>query len=169
MHIEFAYARTPEYFRNKFQPEPSRAAVLLHYLVIPIVFLALFILVFGGLAPKAVLTGGGLIVLAVVVAVLSRTLARRAARISTRPADGMLTLRTWVLTDELMASHTTESSAEFTWSSFTSLWTMDDAYVLRTAAGRAIDIPREPLTPEQDTELNTFLTALPIDRQPLAP
>lgn len=157
MHIEFTFSRTPEYWQGKFTAERSRIGTLAGFLVPPVAILALFILVFGEFSPAAALTGGALVLLAVAAGVLARTLHRRAARDSLRPADALLTPRTWVLTDETLVSFTDQSSAEFPWSSFTALSTMDDTYLLWNTSGKTIDIPREPLTPEQDAELAALL------------
>ncbi|MEU8660790.1 YcxB family protein [Actinoplanes philippinensis] len=46
---------------------------------------------------------------------------------------------------------------EIAWTDFVSFRATDDAYVLRHRAGEIYDVPREPLSPDQDAEFAAFL------------
>ncbi|MBO3742818.1 YcxB family protein [Actinoplanes flavus] len=163
MHIEFTYARSPEYYRNKFPARTSRAAKPLFASVAPIGFLAVFIVLGGELSPKALMTGGLLLLAAIAAIGSALWLSARAARRPPEAPESALVPRVWALTGERLVVSKTESSIEYDWSVFTAMWVLDDAYLLRTATGGIIDIPRAPLTPEQDAELRTFLCAV-VDR-----
>ncbi|WP_430783530.1 YcxB family protein [Actinoplanes sp. G11-F43] len=107
--------------------------------------------------PIARPTAGAPTALGAAASVLARFLAQWSDGHSRRPSEGMLRPRTWVLTDDLFVSYTDRTSTEYAWPSLTMLTTLDDAYLLRSPAGKIVDIPREPLTPEQDAELSAFL------------
>ncbi|MBW6435991.1 YcxB family protein [Actinoplanes hulinensis] len=163
MQIEFTHARSPEYYRNRFPDRTSRTAKILAALVYPIGIVAVFIVVGGEFSPNALVTGGLLILSAIAAIGCARWLAVRAARRTAPAPEAELVPHDWVLTDERLVASTAESSTEYEWSAFEAMWVLDDAYLLRTATGRTVDIPRAPLTTEQDAELRTFLCAV-VDR-----
>ncbi len=155
MHIEFTYARTRAYFRRVLAAGAKRKVQ--PYLVATgtILAIALLLAVGGEFSAKALLLAIPLAALALVPLALAGRRWRRAVTVP----DSRLTPRTWSLTGEAYASRTDDSSTEIVWSDFVSFRATDDAYVLRHRAGATFDIPREPLTAEQDTELATFLRA----------
>ncbi|GGN60735.1 hypothetical protein GCM10010112_17300 [Actinoplanes lobatus] len=163
MHIEFTAARSPEYYRNRFPDRTSRAAKILSAVVVPIGIVAVFVVVGGEFSPNALVTGGLLILAAIAAIGCARWLAVRAARRTAPVPESELIPHDWVLTDERLVASTAESSTEYEWSAFEAMFVLDDAYLLRTGTGRIADIPRAPLTPEQDAELRTFLCAV-VDR-----
>ncbi|GGM98545.1 hypothetical protein FHR83_000357 [Actinoplanes campanulatus] len=163
MHIEFTDTRSPEYYRNRFPDRTSRAAKMLSAVVYPIGIVAVFIVVGGEFSPNALVTGGLLILAAIAAIGFARWLAVRAARRTAPVPVAELTPHDWVLTDERLVASTAESSTGYEWSAFEAMFVLDDAYLLRTRTGQAVDIPRAPLTPEQDAELRTFLCAV-VDR-----
>ncbi|GAA0464803.1 hypothetical protein Aca07nite_79230 [Actinoplanes capillaceus] len=163
MHIEFTDTRSPEYYRNMFPDRTSRAARILAALVAPIGIVAVFIVVGGEFSPNALVTGGLLILTTIAVIGCARFLAVRAARRTASVPVAEPTPHDWMLTDDRLVASTAESSTEYEWSAFAALFVLDDAYLLRTGTGQIVDIPRAPLTAEQDAELRTFLCAV-VDR-----
>jgi hypothetical protein len=166
VHIEFTHARTRPYFRRvllatakrKTQPFTGAAGA---FLVVTLV-----IAIGGELSADALLIAALPAVLVLATLAVAGWLWQRALTVP----DDRLAPRTWTLTSETYSSRgfsadsgpgAPESSTDIAWPDFVSFRTTDDAYVLRHRTGATFDIPRAPLSPEQDTELAAFLRAAP--------
>ncbi|AEV87717.1 hypothetical protein ACWT_6705 [Actinoplanes sp. SE50] len=156
MHIEFTHARSQEYFHRRFAGAGSKVA---RPFAIPAAILGVlgWLVCCAAGSVRSELAAGG--VLIAVAAALAGVAFLRWRQEVVVPADWREP-RTYVLTDESFTSWTAKTSAKLAWSAFTWLRQEDDAYLLRTIAGRTWDIPREPLTAEQDAVLAGFLAEL---------
>ncbi|GIE32889.1 hypothetical protein Ait01nite_059340 [Actinoplanes italicus] len=152
MHIEFTHARTPDYFKRRFAAGAQRAAAPYSTAAAVFGFAGLIIILGGEAAPTSLLIGVPLLVVAAVFTAVAGWRWKKESTVR----DGWLSPRTWRLTDEKFHSSTDESSADIEWSEFRSFLVQDDAYILFLPGGKVYDIPREPLTPEQDAELVKF-------------
>jgi hypothetical protein len=152
VHIEFTHARTPEYFRRRFAAGAQRAAAPYSTAAAILGFAGLVVILGGEAATVSLLIGVPLLVAAAVLGAVAAWRWKRELTVR----DGWLSPRTWRLTDEKFHSSTDESSAELAWSEFRSFLVQDDAYILYLPSGKVYDIPREPLTPEQEAELVAF-------------
>jgi hypothetical protein len=153
VHIEFTHARTRAYFRRVLSAGAERKAQPYVVATLTLLAIALLLALGGEFSANALLLAVPLAVLALVPLAVAGWQWRRAVTV---PAS-RLTPRTWTLTGESYASRTADSSTEIAWPDFVSFRATDDAYVLRHRAGATFDIPREPLTADQDTELAAFL------------
>ncbi|BEL12205.1 hypothetical protein Q0Z83_103960 [Actinoplanes sichuanensis] len=155
MHIEFTHARTRAYFRRVLAAGAERKAQPYVVAAVTILAVALLLAVGGEFSANALLLAGPLAVAALIPLAFAGWLWRRGVTV---PAS-RLAPRTWTLTEESYASRTADSTTEIAWPDFVSFRTTDDAYVLRHRAGATFDVPREPMTADQDTELAAFLRA----------
>ncbi|GAA4929891.1 YcxB family protein [Actinoplanes utahensis] len=153
MHIEFTHTRTPEYFRRQFARGADMIVGPVRMVGVIVAFAALFIALAGEFAPKALFTGGALLALAAALFGFAFWRWKRAVTVP----ESWLNPRTWVLTTTSFTSSTENSSAEVDWSAFGSVQVTEQAYLLVTRQAKIYDIPREPLTAEQDAELRAFL------------
>ncbi|MEU4157452.1 YcxB family protein [Actinoplanes sp. NPDC026670] len=155
MHIEFTHARTRAYFRRVLSAGAERKAQPYAIAGATLLAVALLLAVGGEFSGNSLLLAVPLAVLALVPLATAGWHWRRAISVP----DSRLAPRTWTLTEESYASRTDGSTTEIAWPDFVSFRATDDAYVLRHRGGATFDIPREPMTAEQDTELGTFLRA----------
>ncbi|MFI7602259.1 hypothetical protein [Actinoplanes sp. NPDC049681] len=155
MRIEFTFSRDGDYFRRQLTPGARQATVPL--------------LAGGGaLVVAGVVVAGALhFTAAVTVIGLALTLAGLALLVvRSRRVRTMVTVpgswhspRRWLLTDQGLESSTALTSAAHAWSTFRGGKVRDNAYILVQDGPVIVDIPRLPLTREQDEELCAFLTA----------
>ncbi|MFC4064552.1 YcxB family protein [Actinoplanes subglobosus] len=155
MHIEFTHARTRAYFRRVLAAGAERKAQPYAVAAATILAVALLLAVGGEFSANALLLAVPLAVAGLIPLAFAGRLWQRAITV---PAS-RLTPRTWTLTDESYTSRIDDSTTEIAWADFVSYRATDDAYVLRHRSGATFDIPREPLTAGQDTELAEFLRA----------
>ncbi|MEU4624045.1 YcxB family protein [Actinoplanes sp. NPDC023801] len=157
MHIEFTHARTPEYFRRRFAAGAQRAAAPYTTIAAVLGFAAVIVILGGEATPTSLLIGVPLLVAAALLIAVAWWRWKREVTVR----DGWLSPRTWRLTNESFRSSTDETTVEAAWSEFRSFLVQDDAYILHLSTGKVYDIPREPLTPEQDAELVAFFRTGP--------
>ncbi|WP_433796131.1 YcxB family protein [Actinoplanes sp. CA-252034] len=151
MRIEFTFGRDAEYFRGQLARGARRATF-------PLLLLGL-IAVAAGFAVMALLDRillGALVVVAG-VAVLIVWQVRLAAMMTVPLA--WQSPRRWLLTDDGVESSSEVTSAEFAWSTFRSGEATKQAFLLFQEGHVMVDIPRRPLSPEQDAQLDAFLSA----------
>jgi hypothetical protein len=161
VRIEFTYVREPGYFQDPRLGAPDRSST-------PRYIFATVICVAGVAAVGIRDTTGGIVTGASLVAagLLLVVLTRRASRESVVAPAGATSPRRWVITEHGLTSSTEVTSAEYRWSAFRRLIVWPHAYLLRTSNGIIIDIPRQPLTPEDDTALREVLTTHGLLRSP---
>jgi hypothetical protein len=152
VHIEFTHTRAPEYLRPRLVAGAQRATAPWTTTAAVLGVAGVVVVLGGEAAPGSLLIGIPLLGVAAVIAAVAWWRWRRAIAVP----DGWLSPRTWRLTDERFHSAGEEGSAEVEWPEFTSFLVQDDAYVLTRSTGEVYDIPREPLTAEQDAELVAF-------------
>jgi hypothetical protein len=153
VRIEFTFSRDADYFRRQLSPAAwsrTRALRIFAWFVIPAG--AVLTAVYHEKAAGPVL-GCGLI-LAGVVSLLVRR--RRIAEMVTVPVDWH-SPRRWSLTADGLESATELTSVTHAWSTFRAAEVCDNAYLLIQDGPVIVDIPRLPLTAEQDAEVTTFL------------
>jgi hypothetical protein len=167
VHIEFTHARTRPYFRRVLLPAAKRRTQPFTVASGGFLIATLVIAIGGEFSADSLLIAALPAVLTVATLAVAGWLRQRALTVP----DDRLAPRTWTLTDETYSSRgasgasagsgpaAPESSTDIAWPDFVSFRTTDDAYVLRHRTGATFDIPREPLGPEQDTELAVFLRA----------
>ena len=148
MRIEFTYARPPEYFREAVRPAARRALqVALGVQVIGVVAAVILGLVLGG-------TTGLLVVVAVAAIAAWRVWnARRRYLAALEVPPAYITPRHYLLTDESLSSDTDLTSSTWAWDAVRYASVLPQAFVLAQATGPVFDVPRAPLTAEQDAEL----------------
>jgi hypothetical protein len=148
VRIEFTYARPPEYFSEAVRPAARRARdVALGVQAIGVVAAVILGLVLGG-------TTGLLVVVAVVAIAAWRARnawLRYVAALEVPPEYS--TPRHYLLTDESLSTDTDLTSSTWTWDAVRYASVLPQAFVLAQAAGPVFDVPRAPLTAEQDAEL----------------
>lgn len=151
MRIEFTFSRDAEYFR--VQLIPAARCANLPWLLIGLAVVAV------GFAFMAVLdqilAGAGVVVVGVGVLIVWRV---RMAAMVTVPLSWQ-SPRRWLLTDEGIESSSALTSTEYAWSTFRFGEAMRSAYLLVQDGHVIVDIPRQPLTADQDAELQAFLSA----------
>jgi hypothetical protein len=153
VRIEFTFSRDADYFRRLLLPTAGvRTRVLRNAALLASTVGATLAAAFHDRA--AGLTLGSVLVLAGVAALFARH--RWIVKMITVPASWH-SPRRWLLTADGLESDSELTSATHAWSTFRSGHVRDDAYLLIQGGPVIIDIPRLPLTAEQDTELNAFL------------
>jgi hypothetical protein len=152
VHIEFTHTRTPGYLRHRLTAGAQRATAPWTTTAAVLAVAGVVVVLGGEAAPGSLLIGIPLLVAAAVIAAVAWWRWKRAVAVQ----DGWLSPRTWRLTDERFHTSGDGNSADVEWTEFTSFLVQDDAYVLTRSTGEVYDIPREPLTTEQDAELVAF-------------
>ncbi|WP_433791431.1 YcxB family protein [Actinoplanes sp. CA-252034] len=155
MHIEFTHARTRPYFQRVLASGAKRRSQPLALAAGAVGFAALVVAVGGEFSTNALLIAAPAAVLALVLLAVAGALWRRATTVP----DSRLAPCTWILTGDAYSSRAAGSTTEIAWPEFVSFRATEDAYLLRHRAGATHDVPREPLSPGQDTELAAFLRA----------
>ena len=155
VRIEFTFTRGPKYFAVAEPDSRHDTWPLAPAAGFGIAAGGLLIVVLSG--EIRALIAGGLLALAGLALLVVRRLVIRTDK---GVAPGFLTPRTWLLTDERLESSTELSTARYSWSSFRSVVVVDQAYLLVRPGPTVIDVPRSPLTEEQDAEFAAFLAGL---------
>ena len=161
MRIEFTYVREPGYFQDPQLGAADRSSTP-RYLFAAVIGVA-------GVAAAGIPDnpGGGVAGACLVAAgLLLVVLTRRANRDSVAVPAGATSPRRWVITEHGLASSTEVTSVEYQWSAFRQLIVWPQAYLLRTSEGILIDIPRQPLTPDDNTALQEVLRSHGLLRGP---
>ncbi|GAA2632906.1 YcxB family protein [Paractinoplanes durhamensis] len=152
MRIEFTFSRGPDYFSTIMVPGNvlrTRPLWVTGWFGV-VAGLALAVLLGGEL--RALGVGAGL-VLAGAALLLVRTWLIRADRVP----ESFLSSRRWLLTDEYVESRTDLTVARHYWAGFRAAAILDHLYMLFCDRGPMLDVPREPLTAEQDEQFAAFL------------
>jgi len=102
---------------------------------------------------RALIAGAGMVLVGAVLLVVHRLWIRGGEGL---PAS-FGTPRSWLLTDERLESKTELSIVRHDWSVFRHVMVRNHAYLLIKSPGVVIDVPREPMTKEQDAEFKAFL------------
>ncbi|PWK51458.1 hypothetical protein BC793_102487 [Actinoplanes xinjiangensis] len=157
VHIEFTHARTRPYFRRILAAGAKRKAQPYAVAAGAVASVAGFVAVGGEFSRNALLLAVPLLVLALVPLAIAGRLWRREITVP----DARLAPHTWTLTGAGYSSRAAGPPTDIAWPEFVSFRATDDAYVLRHRAGGIYDVPREPLSTDQDTELAAFLRAAP--------
>ncbi|MFC4072002.1 YcxB family protein [Actinoplanes subglobosus] len=151
MRIEFTFSRDAEYFRVQLIRAARRANLpwlLIGLAVLAAGFAALFVL-------EQVVVGVVVVIVGVAVLVIWQI---RVAAMVTVPLSWQ-SPRRWLLTDDGIESSSELTSAEYAWSTFRFGEATRVAYLLVQDGHVIVDIPRRPLTDDQDAELRDFLSA----------
>jgi hypothetical protein len=161
VRIEFSYARGPEYFRSLLRPHARRVARR--------ILLAALIWAGLGTASLFAAQGEGWGVFAGFVALVFAVVLPLRAYHSYEDAVAMPTTasaeRTYVITDEALESSTDLTSSRWNWAAVRRMRIVPVAYVFWTDGSASFDLPREPLSPEQDAELRALLSARNLLRE----
>jgi hypothetical protein len=161
VRIEFTYERPPEYFQDPGAGSTGQPTTPRYVFAALIGGAGVAAAVVPG-APGGVVAGGGLIA----GALLLSWMTRRAARAHVSVPPGATTARRWVITDDGLASSTAVTSVEYAWPAFRSLTVWPQAYLLLLDRRTHIDIPRGPLTPDDDRALRAVLRGHRLLRGP---
>jgi hypothetical protein len=98
--------------------------------------------------------GAGFLVLGGVLLSLGRW--RR--RLPVRPVSATFHApRRWLITDDGMDSWTDLTTTRYDWSAFRSVTELPMAYLFQNRDGVIVDVPREPLTADEDAAIRTVL------------
>lgn len=153
MHIEFTYQRNAQYFRALLGPAAKRP-------VRQILVLALVAAV-TGVGAIAASQGDGVGTLmgfvALIVAAGLPFTARKVFVIATTVSASFLAPRRYVITDEGLQSVSAATSVHWSWQAVRRVEVQPQAYLFRQDGSSMLDVPREPLTTDQDATLRAFL------------
>ncbi|GAB7052981.1 YcxB family protein [Catenuloplanes indicus] len=158
MRIEFTYARPQEYFREQ-RTQAGRAAaapsLLGGVLLIPAgTAWGLTALLSTGIKDELALAGLALILIGIGLCIRAHDIWQDELTV---PAS-WCTPRDWLITDEALESTTPIGSTTWNWAAIRYAVRIPHAYFFRAEeGGRSFDVPREPLTDEQEQALETFL------------
>ncbi|MDP9796741.1 hypothetical protein J2S43_005253 [Catenuloplanes nepalensis] len=158
MRIEFTYARPREYFREQ-RTAAGRAAAAPSLLGAVLLFAAgtagsLTALLSPGVTDELALAGLALVLIAVGLCIQAHDRWRDELTV---PAS-WCTPREWLITDEALESTTPIGSTTWNWAGIHYALRIPHAYFFRAEeGGRSFDVPREPLTPEQEQTLEDFI------------
>jgi hypothetical protein len=148
VRIEFTFSRDEAYFRELAGPWVRYRTLALD--IAGWVALLVGLATISGAAVVGVAIGTAGLVLLVIGRVLRR-------RLVTMPA-AMAAPRRWLVTDDGVTSHGELSDTEHAWTVVRQAGVLPSAYVLHlTGSPLMVDLPRSPLTADQDAELRTFL------------
>lgn len=165
MRIEFTYARDPEYFRRQLTPAANEDTQWPRTIGQVLLFAAVAVPVVLHGRPIALEIGAALLVAGGLL--LGYAIRKRHRMVTV--AASWLGDRTWLLTDAGFESRTEKTLALYSWAGLQPHRTLPGAYLLTTRlTGTIIDVPRKPLTSEQDAELGAFLARLPLADAPRA-
>lgn len=155
MRIEFVHTRDSDHLAHPGPPDPEATPVPAYVLGSLVTLAGAIVLVTGlGDARTAVL--GTLIVLAGLVLVAA---ARQRARRPPALPEGQRCEQRWLITDDGVEITDDHTSTRATWAAFSRAAALPRAYVLAMRDRndmRTVDIPREPLTAEDDAALRAL-------------
>ena len=155
MRIEFMYSRPPEYFAAQLKPRARRVAR--RYLIAALVWAAIgavFLYVSRGIGVDLF---AGYAAFGFAVALPVRAW-RSFNRSVTMPA-AVQAPRTYVITDEALESSTELTYSRWTWQAVRRVEVRSEAYLFWQEGPFNFDVPRAPLTAEQEAELRALLQA----------
>ncbi|MGW4461825.1 YcxB family protein [Micromonospora sp. NPDC004704] len=154
MRIEFTHSRSPEYFR-------SQLTAAARHQVRQILLVAVAAAVVGSLLVLFSQAEGGAAVIGFVALVLAIVLPLRAWRTFqaavTVPASWS-DPRTYLITDEGLESSTEATSSRWGWQAVCRVEERPEAYLFWREGPVVFDLPREPLTADQEAVLRAFLS-----------
>ncbi|GAB7042894.1 MULTISPECIES: hypothetical protein [Catenuloplanes] len=158
MRIEFTYARPREYFREQ-RAQAGRAAAapsLLGGVLLLAAGIAwgLTALLSAGIKDELALAGPALVLIGVGLCIRAHDRWQDELAV---PAS-WCTPRDWLITDEALESSTPIGSTTWNWAGIRYAVRIPHAYFFRAEeGGRSFDVPRAPLTDEQEQTLEDFL------------
>ncbi|MDR7273671.1 hypothetical protein [Catenuloplanes atrovinosus] len=158
MRIEFTYARPREYFRDQ-QAQAARAAAMPSLLgAVALIAVgpswAAFALLSPDVTDELALAGLALMLIAVGLAIRAHDQWQEGMTV---PASWCLP-REWLITEEALESTTPIGSTTWNWAGIRYAVRIPNAYFFRAeVGGRSFDVPREPLTEEQEQALEDFM------------
>jgi hypothetical protein len=155
--IEFTYARTPGYFRWDLAPAARRAAGRRLAGALGLALLGFAVIRFGDDVDGVTAVWVGAVFAVAVGFVLSRARRRYVAMMAVPPF--WCAARHYVIDDEAIRARTELSAVTYHWPLVRQVWIVPEAYVLHVEHFGIFDVPRAPLTEQQDAELRTLLTA----------
>jgi hypothetical protein len=161
VRIEFMYVREPGYFQDPRLVATGRSSTP-RYIFAAVICMAGVLAIGVRDTPGGVVTGACLVAAGLLLVVLTR----RASRDSVAVPAGATSPRRWVITEHGLTSSTEVTSAEYRWPAFRRLIVWPHAYLLRTGEGIIIDVPRQPLTPDEDIALRAVLRSHGLLRGP---
>lgn len=154
MHIEFSHRRSPEYFREQLGPGAKRGVrrILLVGFAVAVVG-SLVVLVSQGEGAATVVGFGAL-----VVAVLLPLRARRTFHAAVTVPAAWCGSRTYLITDEGLESSSQVTSSRWSWQAVRRVDERPEAYLFWQDGPSVFDLPREPMTADQEAVLRAFLS-----------
>lgn len=159
VRIEFTYARPREYFRQQMASTarlaamPSMVGAVL--LAVAGAVWALSALLMSGVTNDLALGGLALILIAIGLCIRARE--RWEAEVVV-PAS-WCSPRDWLITEEALEATTPIGRTTWSWAAIRYAVKIPDAYFFRAeAGGQSFDVPRKPLTEEQEQVLVDFIT-----------
>lgn len=159
VHIEFTHSRSQAYFRAQLARGASERTQFSRTVA--------QLLIAGGVAVPVVMHGDGrsvrigVLVGLLGVLVLAATLWRRHRMVTVHP--DRCAERVWLLTDDVLESRSENTIVRTSWSVLKVAQVRAEAYLLMSSTGTIVDIPRAPLTREQDAEVGAFVAGLPLE------
>ena len=153
MTIEFGYTRDAAYLRRLARPAIRARVWALAWFVAALLGIAVLCFLTGD--GRAV--GAGLLSCALAVMTVQQSLdSRRVLR--DMPAH-LLEPTEFAITDDSVATSSASVAGRRAWSTFTRATESPTAYLLWNSRRQYVDVPRSPLTNEQDEQLPSFLIA----------
>jgi len=155
VHIEFSFSRSAEYFYKQLTAGAKQRIKPLAYASVALVLAGVIIAVCTEAAPLGVIAGLDLLLLAV----LLFWIARRRFHAAVTVSETWTIPRRYLITDGGLESSTDHTSMKWDWQVVHLVTVESNAYLFWQDGGPMFDVPREPLTPEQEAQLRAFLEA----------
>ena len=158
VRIEFTYARPQEYFRTQLAQAGRAAAMpsLLGAVLLSVTGGVWVIVTLASAGIKDELALGGLALILIAVGLCIRAHDRWQDEVAVPPS--WCTPRGWLITEEALESTTPIGSTTWNWGGIRYAVRIPNAYFFRAeVGGRSFDVPREPLTDEQEEALENFI------------
>jgi hypothetical protein len=153
MRIEFTHARSPEYFRSLQRPEAMRAVRRVAGTALGLAAVGVLLVV--GSQGEGV---GTLVGIPAAVASLMLPFTARRVYVETVTVPASWTeSRTFMITDDGLESTSSLTSVMWAWAAVRRVEPRPEAYVFWQDGGPMFDVPRQPLTAEQEQSLRAFL------------
>jgi hypothetical protein len=152
VRIEFTYRRAADHFGHPANPRPEASSVPAFVFGVMAALLGATIMVLVRDEPRPGVAGAAIFLFGVAVIVGARQQSRRPYAV----APAARTERRWVLTDQAIEVSTELTEARSVWAAFAGASVLPKSYLLVMKDRndrRTFDIPREPLTPEDDQAL----------------